>query len=90
MTNIREYVLLSILLCGLAIPAVAKEVTVIKADRVDTVTKGLIENGIIVIEDGRITAIGNDIEIPDTANVIDVRDKTVFPTFVTRQSFLAL
>ena len=90
MTNIRKYVLLSILLCGLSIPAVAKEVTVIKADRVDTVTKGLIENGIIVIKGGRITAIGNDIEIPDTANVIDVRDKTVFPGIVNPASRIGL
>jgi imidazolonepropionase-like amidohydrolase len=90
MTNIRKYVLLSVLLCGLSIPAVGKEVTVIKADRVDTVTKGLIENGIIVIKDGRITAIGNDIEIPDTANIIDVRDKTVFPGLVNPSSRIGL
>ena len=90
MTNIRKYVLLSILLCGLSIPAVAKEVTVIKADRVETVTKGLIENGIIVIQDGRITAIGNDIEIPEVANIIDVRDKTVFPGLVNPSSRIGL
>ena len=90
MRHIREYVLLFVLLCGLAIPAVAEEMTVIKADRVDTVTKGLIENGIIIIRNGRITAIGNDIEIPDTADVIDVRDKTIFPGLVNPSSRIGL
>lgn len=90
MTNIPKYVLLFILLCAFSIPSVAEEITVIKADRVYTVTKGLIENGIIVIEHGRITAIGNDVEIPDAADVIDVRDKTVFPGLVNPSSRIGL
>ncbi|MDH4238343.1 MAG: amidohydrolase family protein [Phycisphaerae bacterium] len=87
---IHKYVLLSILLCGLSIPAIAEDVTVIKADRVDTITSGLIENGIIVIKDGRITAIGSDIEIPDTADIIDVSNKTIFPGLVNPLSRIGL
>jgi hypothetical protein len=87
---IHKYVLLSILLCGLWIPAAAEEITVIKADRVDTITSGLIENGIIVIKNGRITAIGSNIEIPETADIIDVSDKTIFPGLVNPSSRIGL
>jgi hypothetical protein len=90
MANIHKYILLSILVCGLSIPAIAEDITVIKADRVDTITSGLIENGIIVIKDGRITAIGNDIEVPETANIIDVSDKTIFPGLVNPSSRIGL
>ena len=90
MANIHKYILLSILLCGLWIPAAAEDITVIKADRVDTITSGLIENGIIVIKDGRITAIGSSIEIPETADIIDVSDKTIFPGLVNPFSRIGL
>ncbi|MHC4110663.1 MAG: amidohydrolase family protein [Planctomycetota bacterium] len=90
MANIHKYILLSILVCGLSFSAIAGEITVIKADRVDTITSGLIENGIIVIKDGRITAIGNDIEVPETAEIIDVSDKTIFPGLVNPSSRIGL
>jgi len=70
--------------------AAAGDMTVIKADRVETITSGMIENGIIVIEDGRIKAIGNDVEIPETADIIDVSDKTVFPGLVNPSSRIGL
>jgi hypothetical protein len=90
MANIYRYILLGILLCGFSIPTAAGEVTVVKADRVDTVTSGLIENGIIVIKDGRITAIGSDVEIPETADIIDVSDRTIFPGLVNPSSRIGL
>jgi hypothetical protein len=90
MRNIHNYLLLCILSCGLSIQAAAEDITVIKADRVETVTAGLIENGIILIQDGRIKAIGNDIEIPENADIIDVSDKTVFPGLVNPASRIGL
>jgi len=90
MRNMRHNVLLCLLLLGLAVFAAAEEITVIKADRVDTVTSGVIENGIIVITDGRIKAIGNGIEIPETAEVIEVPDKTIFPGLVNPSSRIGL
>ena len=90
MRNMRHNVLLCLLLLGLAVFAAAEEITVIKADRVDTVTSGVIENGIMVITDGRIKAIGNGIEIPETAEVIEVPDKTIFPGLVNPSSRIGL
>ncbi len=90
MIKIRYYILLCILLCGFSMGAAAEEIIAIKADRVDTVTSGVIENGIIVISDGRIKAIGNEIEIPETADVIEVPDKTIFPGLVNPSSRIGL
>jgi len=90
MRNIRHYILLCILTGGLSIGAAAEEIIAIKADRIDTVTSGVIENGIIVIADGKIKAIGNDIEIPEAAEIIDVPDKTIFPGLVNPSSRIGL
>jgi len=86
----NKYIFLCLLLSCLSIPVVAEEIVAIKANRVETVTSGLIENGVIVIRDGKISAIGADVEIPDTANIIDVRDKTIFPGLVNPSSRLGL
>jgi len=90
MRSICCYILLCILLCGLSVGAAAEEIIAIKADRIDTVTSGVIENGIIVIADGRIKAIGNDVEIPEAAEIIEVPDKTIFPGLVNPSSRIGL
>lgn len=90
MACIRKCVLLCVPVLWLIAPAVGGEVIAIKADRVETVTSGVIENGVIVIKDGRIAAIGNDIDIPEDAEVIDVSDKTVFPGLVNAASRMGL
>jgi len=68
----------------------AEEVVVVKADRVETVTSGTIQNGVIVIRDGKISAVGDDVEIPGAATVIDARDKTIFPGLVNPSSRIGL
>jgi len=90
MRNICHYVLLCILTGGLSIGAAAEEIIAIKADRIDTVTSGVIENGIIVIADGKIKAIGNDVEIPEAAEIIEAPDKTIFPGLVNPSSRIGL
>jgi hypothetical protein len=48
-----------------------------------TVTKGIIRNGTVVVENGKITHVGQDIEIPQGATRIDVAGKVITPGFVT-------
>ncbi len=43
---------------------------------------GEIQDGIVIIDKGKITAIGKDLEIPEGAEVIDASDKYVVPGFV--------
>jgi len=86
----RIYILLCLSSVWLPSPVKGEEITAIKADRIDTVTSGLIENGVIVIRGGKISAIGADVKIPSTANIIDARDKTVFPGLVNPCSAIGL
>jgi len=89
-TRIQRHVLLCLLFGWNCLSVAAEEVIAIKADRIDPVTSTVVENGIIVIRGGKISAIGAGIEIPSTANIIDARDKTVFPGLVNPFSSIGL
>ncbi|MFL2858955.1 MAG: hypothetical protein ACJ0DK_11200 [Planctomycetota bacterium] len=52
-------------------------VTVIRAGSVITGTGETISPGEVVIEDGKITLIGNQLEIPDNAKIIEARNQTL-------------
>jgi imidazolonepropionase-like amidohydrolase len=54
---------------------------VIKAAKILTVTKGTIDNGVIVIRDKKIVAVGKqgEVAIPPDAEIIDASDKWVMP-----------
>lgn len=54
----------------------------IKGGKLLTVTNGVIENGTILIEDGKITAVGADVAIPAGAEVIDASGKWVTPGLI--------
>ncbi|OEF99483.1 amidohydrolase [Vulcanibacillus modesticaldus] len=55
-----------------------------------TVTKGTIENGVILIEEGKIKAIGEDIEIPGDATIIDGQNKWVTPGLIDAHTHLGV
>ena len=54
----------------------------VKNGKIITVTNGTIECGTILIEKGKITAVGADITIPEGAEIIDAQGKWVTPGFV--------
>jgi len=54
----------------------------IKGGKILTISNGVIENGIILIEDGKIKDVGQDIVIPDGVKVIDASGKVVMPGLV--------
>ena len=43
---------------------------------------GRIENATMVVADGKITDIGNDIEIPDDARLVSLSGRTIMPGIV--------
>jgi imidazolonepropionase-like amidohydrolase len=53
-----------------------------RGGRLLTVTQGTIEDGVLIFEDGRITAVGAGIAIPATARVIDVTGKIIMPGLI--------
>jgi len=54
---------------------------VVKAGKILTVTNGVIENGVMVIRNGKIAAIGKqgEIAIPADAEILDVSDRWIMP-----------
>ena len=49
---------------------------------IHTVANGVIENGTIVFEDGRITAVGANVSVPSGAERIDIAGKHVYPGLI--------
>ena len=65
---------------------------VLRGGKLLTVTHGTIENGVLIIEDGKIAAVGaaNSVKIPKDASVIDVSGMTVYPGLIDSETQLGL
>lgn len=63
---------------------------VIRGGTLLTVTHGKIENGSIYIHDGKIAAIGKNVQAPANATVIDATGKWVMPGIIDPHSHIAL
>lgn len=57
---------------------------------VHTVTAGVIENATVLVDQGRITAVGAGIAVPADATVFDCRGRHVYPGFVAANTMLGL
>lgn len=53
---------------------------------IHTVSSGVIENGTIVFENGVITAVGADVDVPAGARVVDVAGKHIYPGLIDSYS----
>ena len=58
--------------------------------RIETVTKGTIEKGTIVIRDGIIEAVGANVTPPGDARVVDLTGRTIYPGFIDLTSSMGL
>lgn len=75
-------------LAVLAPAAVCQDSVAVKAGLLMTISGPVIENGVVLIQNGRIAKLGKqaDVEIPWDAKVIDASDKVVLPTWVLAHS----
>lgn len=73
-TLICLFVLLSVL------PSTAQQTYVIKAEKLYTVSDGVIANGMVLVENGKIARVGRNIRIPAGAVVLEAQ--TVIPGLV--------
>lgn len=62
----------------------------IKNGKLFTMAGEVIEKGSILIEDGKIVAIGDKVEAPKDAEVIDAQGKLVFPGFIDAHCHLGM
>lgn len=79
-------------LCALLMaPAAAAESWAITGARLHTLgPSGVIENGTIVIRDGRIEAVGADVDVPRDAQRIDAAGKIVTPGLYDAYSYIGV
>lgn len=57
---------------------------------IETVTHGTIQNGTVIISDGKITAVGTNVSVPQGATVIDCKGKFIYPGMIDGGSLLGL
>jgi imidazolonepropionase-like amidohydrolase len=74
-----------------ALPLFAQErVTLIRNATVLTVTNGTIENGSVLIRNGKIAQVGRDVAAPANARIIDATGKFVSPGIIDTHSHTAV
>ena len=83
--------LLMLAVAALVAPAAGAQdqVTLIKNATVLTVTKGTIENGDVLIRNGKIAAVGKNLKTPAGATVIDATGLYLLPGIIDCHSHLA-
>ena len=99
-TSLRKITPLSVLLlAALLVPtsgievqtqpqAQAPRVTAVRNATIVTVTRGTINNGTIVMRDGKIAAIGANVPVPAGADVYDATGKFVSPGIIDAHSHI--
>lgn len=50
--------------------------------KIVTITQGVFERGTVLIDDGRIVAVGKSVDVPEEAEVYDVTGKVVMPGMI--------
>jgi imidazolonepropionase-like amidohydrolase len=74
-----------------AAAAAQNETIALKGGKLLTITHGVIENGVVVMHNGRITAVGGPgTAIPSGAKVIDATGMTVYPGLIDSETHLGL
>ncbi|NIP27205.1 MAG: hypothetical protein GWN67_28395, partial [Phycisphaerae bacterium] len=85
----KNIVLISILLLLFTFTiSFADQDIAIKAGNIITISDNPIENGIILIKNGKIEALGENVVLPADVRIIDANDKFVMPGLIDAQSRL--
>ena len=66
------------------------EPTALRGATIHTVTGGVIENGTILFENGLITAVGAELEIPAGTRVVDATGKHIYPGLIDAYSTVGI
>ncbi len=89
MTKFRSVVIISsLLLLFILTSAFGNQGIAIRAGHILTISDNPIENGIVLIKDGKIEALGQNVVLPADVRLIDANDKFVMPGLIDSQSRL--
>ena len=64
--------------------------TLVQNGTILTITNGTIENGDVLIRDGEIVAVGQNLDVPEGARVIDATGRFVMPGIIDAHSHMAI
>jgi imidazolonepropionase-like amidohydrolase len=82
-------VILSISFC-LTSSGSEPQVLAIRAGKIWTLTDGVITDGLIIINNGKIQAVGENADVPEGAKVLDMSDKNVMPGMIDAHCHIGL
>jgi imidazolonepropionase-like amidohydrolase len=63
-------------------------IILIKGGTVHTISKGVIHQGMILIQDGKILKVGRNLIPPEGAFILDAKDKWIMPGYVVSMSYV--
>ena len=71
-------------------PGGEQQIIALKAGQIWTVTEDVITNGIIIVNNGKIQAVGENVEIPEGVKILDMSDKNVMPGMIDAHCHIGL
>ena len=83
-------VVLALATIAAVVPVAAQDTVIIQNATVLTVTKGTIENGSVLIRNGKIAEVGKNLKVPSGATVIDASGMFISPGIVDCHSHIAV
>jgi imidazolonepropionase-like amidohydrolase len=89
---ISFFALVTVVLTLVALASAQEKPVALKGGKLLTITHGTIENGVIVMQGGKITAVGAAISvtIPSNAQIIDATGLTIYPGLIDSETQLGL
>src|SRR5580698_2221526 len=88
----RPLIMILILLTLSTLAFAQDKAVVLKGGKLLTVSRGVIENGVVVMQGGKITAVGaaGAVNVPGDAQVIDASGMTIYPGLIDSETQLGL
>lgn len=84
-------VTVAVLVLGFTVPlAQAEDALAVRNAKIYSVTGPVIQKGVLVVEGGKISAIGSDASVPRGAKVIDAKGRIVMPGIVENHSHMGM
>ena len=83
-------VLLALFFIAIAAQAADEKIVLKAAHLFDGKSKGLLQNGVVIVEGKMIVDAGSNLAVPEGAKVIDLGDATLSPGFMDAHSHLTL
>jgi len=71
-------------------PALTAQDMALRGGTILTVIRGVIENGTVVIQKGKITAVGRDVAVPAGMKIIDARGRFILPGLIDTHTHIAM